>query len=364
MLLNLRPARAVAALSAAALLGATFAACGNEDDGKTDGDKATAGTCEVGTPALPEAKPAAAFDASAKTRQFEADNGTVEIPTDPQRIVATGYAVPVLLEADADVVGISEWGRGTALMTEDDLADYQALKKVAGETAASTDYEAIANLKPDLIMLGVPLPVLGDVDLKRLESIAPVVVLGPDRPDGWKNLSQRQADAAGVVDYYEAAKASYDAKAAELTEKYAEVLDGHCFGHVGAYGDVSAGNFNREYAGAWGTNIATDVGATYYGGPAEPGKGSAAFSEYPSIEELPQSLADADVITYTVDDEGKPSESVQYVLDHDLWKTLPAVRDGAVIPLRYTEAATYPSAERALDEIDRAFAEAFADELS
>ncbi len=360
---TLRPARALAAVSTAALLSLALAACGSEDDAAADGTDAPSAACEVGTPPLPAAEPLAAVDTSAATRTFEADNGTVEIPSDPQRIVATGYAVPVMLEADADVVGISEWGRGTALMTEEDLADYEALKKVAGETAASTDYEAIANLEPDLIILGVPLPVLGDVDLDRLESIAPVVVLGPDRPDGWKNLSARQADAAGVVDYYEAAKASYEEKAAALTEKYADVLEDRCFGHVGAYGDTSAGNFNREYAGAWGTNIATDVGVTYYGAPAAPGEGSAAFSEYPSIEELPQSLADADVVTYTVDDEGNPSESVEYVLGHDLWQTLPAVREGVVIPLRYTEAATFPTAERALDELDAAFEKAFADEL-
>lgn len=355
-----RATRAVAALSGAALLTLGLAACG-EAEGKDEG--AARGECKPATPALPELEPIAASTGDGPTRTFEADNGAVEIPTDPQRIVATGYAVPVLLEADADVVGISEWGRGTALMTEGDLADYNALKKVAGETAASTNYEAIANLEPDLIMLGVPLPVLGDVDIDRLEEIAPVVVLGPDRPDGWKNLSQRQADAAGVADYFEKAKASYEKKATALTEKWADVLDDHCFGHLGAYGDVTAGTLNREYAGAWGTNIASDIGTTYYGQPAEPGEGSAAFSEYPSIEELPTTFADADVITYTVGNDGKPVEAVQYVLDHDLWQTLPAVKDGAVIPLRYTEAATYPSAERALDAIDEAFTEAFADEL-
>lgn len=355
-----RAARLVAALSSATLLSLTLAACGADD-----GEQKTAAQteCKATTPALPAIQPIAETKADGATRTFEADNGKVEIPSDPQRIVATGYAVPVLLEADADLVGISEWGRGTALMTDEDLADYKSLKKVAGETAASTNYEAIANLKPDLIMLGVPLPVLGDVDVERLESLAPVVVLGPDRPDGWKHLSQRQADAAGENNYFETARASYEKKAAELKEKWADVLADHCFGHLGGYGEVSSGNFEREYAGAWGTNIATDIGVRYYGGPAEPGEGSAAFNEYPSIEELPESFADADVITYTAQDDGTPTESIQYVLDHDLWQALPAVKDDAVIPLRYTEAATYPTAERALDEIDEAFTEAFADEL-
>lgn len=248
-------------------------------------------------------------------------------------------------------------------MTEDDLATYQDLKKVAGETADSTNYEAIVATEPDLIVLGVPLPVLTDVDVEKLEQIAPVVVLGPSRPDGWKDLSRLQTDAAGEQDYYEKVKASYETKAANLKKKYADVLDDYCFGHVGGYGDVSAGNFHREYAGSWGTNIAGDIGARYYGAPEDPGKGSDAVSEYPSIEELPENLADATAITYTVGDDGEPLDAVQYVLDHELWQTLPAVQEDKAIPLRYTEAATYPSAERALDAIDEAFAEAFADEL-
>jgi iron complex transport system substrate-binding protein len=358
--------QAVAATAAAALLALTLAACGTDGDGDGDSDAsaASATSCESSVPPLEDAEPAAATEeATGETRRFEADNGTVEIPTDPQRIVATGYAVPVLLEADADLVGISTWSRGTDLMTEGDLATYEDLKKVAGDTADSTNYEAIVGARPDLIVLGVPLPVLGDVDMERLEEIAPVVVLGPSRPDDWKGLSRRQADAAGELDYYEEAKASYDAKAAELEEKYADVLEDECFGHVGGYGDVSAGNFHREYAGSWGTNIAGDIGVTYYGGPAEPGEGSALMSDYPSIEELPESLADATAITYTVADDGEPLEPVAYVLDHELWQTLPAVQDGMTIALPFTEAATYPSAERTLDEIDRALAEAFADEL-
>ena len=357
---TLRATRAVAALSTAAVLGLTLAACGSDDG---DEKSATPSECKATTPALPAIKPIAATTTDDATRTFEADNGKVEIPTDPKRIVATGYAVPVLLEADAHLVGISAWGRGTALMTDDDLSDYKKLKKVAGETAASTNYEAIANLKPDLIMLGVPLPVLGDVDVERLEGIAPVVVLGPDRPDGWKQLSQRQADAAGENEYFETARASYEKKAAGLKEKWADVLDDHCFGHLGGYGEASSGSYEREYAGAWGTNIATDVGVRYYGQPFKPAEGSGAFAENQSIEQLPESFADADAVTYSANNDGSTPDSIQYVLDHDLWKALPAAKDGAVIPLRYTEAATYPTAERTLDEIDKALTKAFADEL-
>jgi len=300
----------------------------------------------------------------AATRTFEADNGEVEIPAEPERVVATGYAVPVLLEVDAPLVGISEWGRGTALMTDEDLATYEETDKVMGETADSINYDAVAEVEPDLIILGVPLPVLGDVNMDRLESIAPVVVLGPGRPDDWKDLGARQSDAAGRADAYEETQEAYDERAAELSEKYADVLDGLQFGHVGSYGDITAGQFHREFAGSWGTNIATDVGVEYYGEVKDPSDGgSAEVSEYPSIEELPDSLGDADVITYSLQTDGTPAESVQYVLDSPLWKNLPAVKDGRAIGIQYTEAATYTSALQTLDAIDAAFEEAFAEEL-
>jgi iron complex transport system substrate-binding protein len=54
---------------------------------------------------------------SGKTRTFAADNGSVTIPADPRRVVATGYAVPALIEADAALVGVSGWKRGLPMMT-------------------------------------------------------------------------------------------------------------------------------------------------------------------------------------------------------------------------------------------------------
>ncbi|MEV0727331.1 ABC transporter substrate-binding protein [Polymorphospora sp. NPDC050346] len=290
------------------------------------------------------------------TRVFQADNGDITIPADPKRVVATGYAVPVLIEADAALVGISTWKRGLAMMTEEDLATYEGLDKIAGETAAETNYEAIANAKPDLIVIGVPAPVLADIDLDRLESIAPVVAIGPTVPSAWRDLSRRQSDAAGRLDNFEAAKTAYETKAAELKTKYADALTGLEFGHLGAYGAVAAGTFHREFAGSWGTNIAQDVGVTYYGEVKKKGGGGLDVTEYPSIEEVPASFGAADAITYTLQADGTVSEAVQRVLDTDLWKNLPAVKAGLVFPVRYTEAATFASALKTLDSLDQALA--------
>jgi len=298
---------------------------------------------------------AADADAPAsETRTFEADNGAIEIPADPQRVVATGYAVPVLLEADANLVGISTWERGLAMMSEEDLATYEQLPKVAGENASETNYEAVAEADPDLIIIAVPAPVLGDVDLERLESIAPVAVIGPTLPDAWRELSQRQMDAAGRADQFEAQKRAYDDRAADLRDKYADALDGLEFGHLGAYGDPTAAEFHREVAGSWGTNIGTDIGIDYSGEVAEKTGGSGDVSEYPAIEQLPEVYGDYDVLTYTLEVDGAVPPGVQYVLDNPLWQSLPAVQAGNVFGIQYTEAATYESALRTLDALDAA----------
>lgn len=291
-----------------------------------------------------------------ETRVFTADNGKITIPVNPKRVVATGYAVPALIEADAPLVGISSWKRGEPMMTKEDLATYNKLTKIAGEQAAETNYEAVAEAEPDLIVIGVPAPVLGDIDIKRLESIAPVVAIGPSLPSAWRDLSRKQADAAGAQKQFDAQKKTYDTKAAELAAKYKDVLPKLNLGHVGAYGDAAKGTFQREFGGSWGTNIAQDLGAKYYGKVKKAGSGSSAVSEYPSIEELPDAFREADALTYSVDADGSVPKSVQYVLDSKLWKNLPAVKAGKTYPFRYTEAATYGEALMTLDAIDKSLA--------
>jgi iron complex transport system substrate-binding protein len=299
---------------------------------------------------------AAAPEAAAQMRVFAADNGEITIPVAPQRIVATGYAVPALIEAGAPLVGISTWQRGIPLMTPEDKATYDGLEKVAGELATETDYEAIAKVDPDLIVIGVPAPILAEVDVERLESVAPVVAIGPTIPAAWREVSRKQVDAAGVLPAHDALRSEYEARAAELREKYAPVVGRLKFGHVGAYGEVARGTFQREFDGSWGTNVLNDVGVEYYGQVKEPGPGSRAVSEYPSMEEISASLGEADVITYSVNPDGSVKEGVQQVLDSPLWPTMPAVHAGRTIPIRYTEAATYQSALETLEAVDEALA--------
>lgn len=291
-----------------------------------------------------------------QTRVFAADNGQITIPVSPKRVIATGYAVPAMLEAGAPLVGISSWKRGIPLFNEQERKKYDELAKVAGESAAETNYEAIAQADPDLIVIGVPKPVIADIDVKRLEAIAPVVAIGPSVPAAWRELSRKQADAAGALAGFDATKTAYEAKAKGLADKYKAVLPQQKLAHIGAYGEVAKGNFQREFNGSWGTNVAQDLGATYYGQVKVKGGGSKDVSEYPSIEELSSALAEADAITYSVSADGALPAPVKYVLDSPLWKELPAVKAGKAYAFRYTEAATYRAATSTLDAVDQAFA--------
>lgn len=294
--------------------------------------------------------------AEGPTRQFKADNGTVEIPQDPKRVVATGYAVPTLIGADAPLVGISSWERGEPMMSKEDLKTYKDLPRVAGETAAETNYEAIAEQNPDLIVVGVPQPIFSEIDSERLESIAPVVAIGPNVPGEWKKVSHKQADAAGALERFDQVRSEYEKRAGELKRKYADVLPGLKLAHIGGYGEVENGNFQREFDDSWGTNVANDIGAKYYGKVSEKGKGSRSVSEYPSLEELPAAMREAEAITYTVNADGSVPEPVKYVLESNLWKNLPAVKKDMTFPVKYTEAATYSEAQQTLEALDKTFA--------
>jgi len=329
----------ITVLAAVAAIG--LAGCGSSGGGSAAGDNSAA------------AGQTSAADTA--TRQVKADNGTITIPAHPKRVVATGYAVPALLEGKAPLVGISTWTRALDIMSPQVKKRYDATTKIGGDQAKETNYEAIAKVKPDLIVIGVPKVVLGQIDVKRLETIAPVVALGPTIPSAWRDLSKRQMDVAGVSAAYQAAKTAYDTKAAALTKKYAGVLGDLKFGHIGAYGEPGKGNFQREYAGSWGTNIPEDIGVTYYGHVKKKGGGAADVSEYPALEELPERLQDADAITYTVNDDGSLPDPVKYVMNSSLWKTLPAVKNHMTFPVRHSEAATYTEALLTLQALDKAF---------
>ncbi|MBB3037937.1 ABC transporter substrate-binding protein [Hoyosella altamirensis] len=330
---KLSGARRAGALAAASLLALGLAACGNDGDGTS----ATADSADV----------AATSDS---TRTFEAQNGSIEIPAEPQSIVACGYAVLPLIQAQANLSAVCEWTREIDSMAEETRAAYDALPKIAPDGAAqSINYEAVAAAEPDLIIMGVPIRAKESLNMEALEALAPVVFLGPTTASDWRELGEQQTDAAGVAQNYGPFKETYDARATEIAEKYKDSLGSLKFAGVCDICGANAGEFVREYADSYTTNLFADLGADF---PGQPDDDSIEHAEYASYERIPELLGDADVIVYAVQEDGTVTEELEELMNSDLWQSLPAVQSGNLIPVRHGHAATYQTAVLALDSIE------------
>lgn len=286
------------------------------------------------------------------TRVFDAQSGTVEIPAEPQRIVACGYAVLPLLQAEANLAAICEWN--TDDMTASELAVYDALPKVGpARDASSINKEAIAAAEPDLIILGFPQRAAAVVDMEGLSLIAPVILHGPQTAADWRTLGEEYADAANVVGEYETTKLAYDERVAEIRATYGEALDGVVFAGVCLTCPGADGEVFREYASSYTTNTFDDLGLSF---PGEPSNPQVAFGEWLSIELLADSLHEVDVIVYGVGPGGQVPADAQTLLDSAVWQSIPAVAAGNVIPVEHSDAATYRTAILALDSIEAGLA--------
>lgn len=323
-------ARSVAVLGAAAVLTVGLVGCSSDNSSDT----------------------AEGAETTASTRTFEAQNGSIEIPADPQRIVACGYATLPLIQAGANLAAVCEWTREIDSMNAETLAAYEALPKVAPDGAVSElNYEAITAADPDLIIMGVPARVKEQVDMAKLEALAPVVFLGPTDPGQWRELGEQFADASNVGDAYGEFKEQYESRAAEIAAKYAGTLGSLNFAGLCSTCGTEPGEFHREYKSSYTTNLFDDLGFTFPGEPADPAD---VHGEYVSLEQLPANLADIDVIVFGLEPDGSVSAELQAVFDSPLWQSLPAVQAGNLVGVAHPAAATYETALLALDSIDAA----------
>lgn len=294
--------------------------------------------------------------ASAETRSFEANNGTIEIPVEPQRVVSLARATPPLVVAEAPLVATTP-----VSPTEKDLIPSDELNKtidgldVIESGSAKTnagggteiDYEAIAAAEPDLIVSGFPAPVEGDIDEERLQEIAPTVFIGPKIPSEWREVGEKAADAAGVADSFGKLKGEYEDKAAELKDKYADTTKDATFAAATLYDSTEKGSYNREYSGSFITNIPEDVGIEFPGGGDE-------FSQLVSLENI-SDLDEADAILVSTNPDGsiRDPRFEKEVMSTEAWKNLPAVKNDNVLMVPYLMSTTYAGALEGLDALDQ-----------
>ena len=105
-------------------------------------------------------EPAGEVSSKEETITYESEFGPVEVPENPERIVALAYA-PNLHALDVEMTGVDQWSKNNPLFEED-------LKSVAEVTEAEP--ESILAEDPDLIIAGANME-----NLEELEKIAPTV---------------------------------------------------------------------------------------------------------------------------------------------------------------------------------------------
>ena len=272
-----------------------LAACSDSDD--TDGsasassETAAAGSSDS-TPTAPSTTTANTTTTEAgrvPTRTFNAWNGEVEVPVDPQRIVTLSdqNALLPLLELGVEPVG--SYGRIVGGQeTFRRTADFDTTDVEFIGVDAEVSVEAVALLEPDLIVGG---PFVGVELDEQLSEVAPVVRIDPfDQPladalDQWAALVGREDRATELRADYEAAVA---ATRAALPDPQEITLI------IAASG--TPGTWYYESGQATGQVIA-DLGV------AQPGEFVPRSESEPSEEVFPEHVADY-VIVYAYGDEG------------------------------------------------------------
>ena len=228
--------------------------------------------------------------ASAATRTVDTDKGPVEIPTNLQTIVSD-YYLGEFLAVDVKPVIASPYALNNPFLAG--LCDgIEALNT----TSAETSLEMIAEKQPDLIIT------ITEADYDKYAKIAPTVYIADGtRTD--EDLFRYIADLVGKKDAAEAYIAEFNDKVATVKDEI-----------VGIVGDRTVSILE-----VWPQEIYT-MGSHF-------ARGGSILSDMWGLKEALPDYA-GDFICYGVLD-GTDSA---YVDDSQLWKNLPAVQAGRLMP--------------------------------
>ncbi|MFW6640873.1 ABC transporter substrate-binding protein [Nocardiopsis algeriensis] len=283
-------------------------------------------------------------DAAADTVTVETDYGNVDIPADPQSIVALEFGNEVLLEAGITPAGVIE--PTPSLYTEEQMGILEQAP-VVQSASLEINLEAVATAAPDLIIGGVREVSHADYEARKedLEQIAPTVLLDFDGADSQlRDMTLELSEIVGDGERARAERETFETRSAEIGRTYAEQLEEHTFAVVFAVED----EFAVVNSNAWGGSTLDGLGARLTEAIEPAGEDFAAWYSYENID----ALADADVVFYETDVTLEPDAFTEELLGHELWSTLPAAQNEQVHPLRYSFSRTYAQANDVLDQIE------------
>ncbi|WP_411083387.1 ABC transporter substrate-binding protein [Streptomyces sp. cmx-18-6] len=301
---------------AAAALGLT--ACGvSESDGKPSGDGSTA-------------------PSGAATRSLKTDNGTVRVPEKPERVVVLeNYDALMLLDLGLVPVGVPDGAANAQLLPPDVYAQLKSVDTIGA--SGTPNSQAIAALKPDLI-----------IDQFYKEKSAPLKTIAPVAYFDWHTSGslwhQQIAKIATAVNRESelaAKKKEYERRISEVKTAYRKEIE------TTTWAPLSGGPNGKFFLGTPLVTVMRDVGLRIGAGLPEKEAGFVAKS----YEEM-DVLKDCDALIYSVQYDGKATPTTQQLLDHKLWKGVPAVKAGRAFPSKHFVMANYSFAISTVDEIE------------
>ncbi|MBD2870339.1 iron-hydroxamate ABC transporter substrate-binding protein [Paenibacillus arenilitoris] len=262
----------------------------------------------------PEASAPAQSEEPSGTVTYDSENGPIEIPANPTRIVALTNA-PNVLSLGVSLIGVDEWTGKNPLFTE----------KVAGvEIVGEADLEKISALEPDLIIAGSHMQTI-----EELKKIAPTVVYTWGKLDYLtqqveigKLLNKEEEAQAWVDDFKQRA----EAVGKEIKAKHGEDVTVTVF-------ETDSKNF-YVFGDKWARGTEILYQAMGLGMPEKVTADALEAGYYTlSQEVIPDYSGDFIVIS-------RAKGGDNSFMDTELWKNVPAVKAGQVIEID-TEASTY-----------------------
>jgi iron complex transport system substrate-binding protein len=296
-------------------MSALLLACGNSQDNTAadNGANAAAGNTAASASPSPEASGNNTAVAEAATRSYTDYIGhTVEIPTHPQRVVYSGETYGDLIALGVQAVGYP-LSMGEGQVFEDQLQGVE-------DVGFPINLEKTLELQPDLIIYAGT----DEADFEALSKIAPTVIFNTFAP-----LDERMLDIGGLLGKTteaEAWLAQYKTSEAAMWAqlKAAGMKEGETASVFTYYpGDrlyvMAATGLSQVLYGEGGFKATPAIQKLL-----DEGTG---FEEV-SMEVISQYAGDRIFILTPVADEAK--QSTENMLQSQIWKSLPAVKNGYV----------------------------------
>jgi iron complex transport system substrate-binding protein len=283
--------------------------------------------------------------ASPGTRTIQTAKGAVEVPSQPQRIVAVGYDTPFqLMSVSVTPVGIYDYSQWYDQYPPDQVAFLKPIDTI-GEWG-TPDLEKIAALNPDLIV-GVA-DELKDGVYEQLSKLAPTTLFDSPTRGDWETAVTNVADVVGASDALAAGKKEYEDLLARLQTDYQGPLTEQTWISY-SFGD-SDGQFSVQFPSGATGGLMQQLGMTL-GSVIETDDPDAGYVSY-SVEKA-DLLKDVTVALHPLDAAGKEYASLVEVQQTKIWQQLPfnsSARDFGLV--YFYGVNTYQSAVDALQELE------------